>query len=116
MKSFVFPYSISFGKLDSVDDQVEYSLSDANAKRLIRSAEEGGRHQLSEDAFISDICDKVYGAVGKALKEQLIQDPTPVIDALSWNESYDSNAAIGIEQVQEYIDDLILEQGVYSMN
>lgn len=108
MKSFVFPYSISFGKLDSVDDQVEYSLSDANAKRLIRSAEEGGRHQLSEDSFISDICAKVYGAVEKELTEQLMQDPTPVRDALSWDESYDTNAPIGIEQVQEYIDDLMI--------
>ena len=48
MKSFVFPYSISFGKMDSVDGQVDYFLSDANAKRLIRSAEEGGRHVLLE--------------------------------------------------------------------
>ena len=59
MKDFVFPYSISFGKLDSVSDSLTVALSDANAKRLVRSAEEGGRNRLGEDEFISDICTKV---------------------------------------------------------
>lgn len=108
MKHFVFPYSISFGKLDSVGGQVEHSLSEANAKRLIRSAEEGGRHLLSEDSFISDICTKVYKAVEKELTEQLMQDSTPVRDALSWDESYDPSVPIGIKQIREYIDDLMI--------
>lgn len=108
MKRFVFPYSISFGKLDSVEGSISCSLSDADAERLIRSAEEGGRNRLGEDVFISDISDKVYQAVNKKLTKQLLQDPTPVRDAFSWEDSYSSDMAIGIDQIQEYLDDLMI--------
>lgn len=57
MKDFVFPYSISYGKHDSVGNSLTVSLSDVNAKRLIRSAEEGGRNagikQMADPAEIS---------------------------------------------------------------
>lgn len=67
MKKFVFPYSVSFGKGDSYSDKVCFELSDVNAKRLIRSAEEGGRIRLGEDNFIDDIVIKVYREIDKQL-------------------------------------------------
>ena len=108
MKDFVFPYSISFGKLDSVSDSLTVALSDANAKRLVRSAEEGGRNRLGEDEFISDICAKVYKAIDKKLTEELLKDPTPVRDALSWDDSYDPDEPIGKKHIQKYLDDLMI--------
>lgn len=108
MKDFDFPYSISFGKLDSVGDSLTVALSDANAKRLVRSAEEGGRNQLGEDEFISDICAKVYKAIDKKLTEELLKDPTPVRDALSWEDSYDPDDPIGKKHIQKYLDDLMI--------
>ena len=108
MKEFAFPYSISFGKLDSVGDSLTVALSDANAKRLVRSAEEGGRNRLGEDEFISDICAKVYKAIDKKLTEELLKDPTPVRDALSWDDSYDPDEPIGKKHIQKYLDDLMI--------
>lgn len=108
MKDFVFPYSISFGKLDSVGDSLTVALSDANAKRLVRSAEEGGRNRLGEDEFISDICTKVYKAIDKKLTEELLKDPTPVRDALSWDDSYDPDEPIGKKHIQKYLNDLMI--------
>ena len=108
MVDFVFPYSISFGKRDSVGDSLTVALSDANAKRLVRSAEEGGRNQLGEDEFISDICAKVYKALDKKLTEELLEDPTPVRDALSWDDSFDPAKAITKKHVQKYLDELMI--------
>ena len=108
MKEYVFPFSISFGKLDSAEDVLSVALSDANAKHLVRSAEEGGRLKLDEDEFIADICAKVYKAIDKKLTEELLKDPTPVKDALSWDDSFDTNTPIGKKQVQKYLDDLMI--------
>lgn len=108
MKYFVFPYSISFGKLDNIDGDVKHGLSDDKAKRLIRSAEEGGRYRLGEDTFISDICDEIQTALYKKLIAQLRRDPTPVRDALSWNADFDPEKPIGKKEIQEYMDDLMI--------
>ncbi len=108
MKDFVFPYSISFGKRDSIGGDLIVALSDANAKRLVRSAEEGGRNYLGEDEFISDICAKVYKALDKKLTEELLDDPTPVRDALSWDDTYNPNEPIGKKHIQKYLDELMI--------
>ncbi len=63
MKTFDFPYYISFGKGDNVDSCISCELSDEKAKRLERSAKEGGRFRLSEDEEIEDIYDEVYTAI-----------------------------------------------------
>lgn len=63
MKTYEFPYYISFGKGDNVDCWISFELSDENAKRLERSAKEGGRFRLSEDDDIADIYDDVYSAI-----------------------------------------------------
>ena len=55
MKSYVFPYYISFGKLDSVSSEIEFSISDKDAKRLERSAREVGRFRLNEDVALFDL-------------------------------------------------------------
>lgn len=108
MKRYVFPYSVSFGKMDSVDGSFSHALSDENAERLIRSAEEGDRHKLSDDPFISDIFVDVDKALMKKLVKQLLQDPAPVRASLSWKDSYDPSAPIGEKQVREYLDDLMI--------
>ena len=105
MKYFVFPYSISFGKLDSIGGDVKHGLSDDKANRLIRSAEEGGRYRLGEDTFISDICDEIQTALDKKLIAQLRRDPTPVRDALSWNADFDPEKPIGKKEIQDMIDE-----------
>ena len=71
MKRFTFPYYVSFGKGDNTDCEIEVELSDKDAERLVRSANEGGRFRLNEDEGIADICDKVYEAVSQAEKETL---------------------------------------------
>lgn len=104
MKSFVFPYSISFGKRDNTDGEIVHSLSDKDAKRIVRSAEEGGRSLLSEDPFINDINAKVCKAVNKALIEQLIQNSQPVWDFLGADKWADPKKPAGKKRIQEYLD------------
>ena len=106
MKTFVFPYYISFGKNDSISAEIEFALSDKNAKRLIKSAQTGGRFHLDEDEDIGDIYDKVYDAIIKHEKTELRRDPTPVKDALSWSNSDDPDKEITEEQIDRYIDEL----------
>lgn len=106
MKKYTFPYYISFGKLDSVSAEIEYSLSDKDARRLERSAQEGGRFRLSEDDNIGDIFSRVLKAIIKQEKEFLLLDPSPVADALSWADDYDPDAQITEKDIDKYIDDL----------
>ena len=108
MKYFVFPYSISFGKLDSIGGDIRHGLSDDKAMRLIRSAEEGGREKLGEDGFISDIYDETITALNKKLIAELRRDPTPVRDMLSWNADFDPEEPIGKKEILEYLDDLMI--------
>ena len=108
MKYFVFPYSISFGKLDTVSGDIRHGLSDDKAERLIRSAEEGRRHELDEDAFISDIFADIQDALERKLIAALRRDPTPVRDALSWYPGYHPEKPIGTKEIQKYLDDLMI--------
>ena len=108
MKTYTFPFIISFGKLDSVDGQIDYALSDKNAKRLERSAKEGGRLRLDEDEDIQDIFDSVYYAIIDLEKKQLIADPSVVQDALNWENDQYQEATISEEHIDSYLDDLII--------
>ena len=108
MKYFVFPYSISFGKLDSIDGELRHGLSDEKADRLIRSAEEGGHYRLEEDSFISDIFNETQTALHKKLTAQLRLDQTPVRDAMSWLSDSGPQKPIRKEEIQEYLDDLMI--------
>lgn len=95
-----------FGNNDSVSAEIEFALSEKNAKRIIKSAREGGRFRLDEDADIGDIYDKIYDAVIKREKTELRSYPTSVLDALSGGVSYDPAAEITEEQIDEYIGEL----------
>ena len=108
MKTFVFPYYISFGKLDSVGGEIEYALSDKNAKRLERSARDGGRFRLHEDKEINDIYNRVYNAIIDFEKKQLMQDPTMVWDALDIRENHSLETPISEEQINRYLDTLAI--------
>ena len=63
MRKHIFPYFISYGKLDSVDATVEIYLSEKDSKKLERSARFGGRFRLNEDEALSDVYSKVYKAI-----------------------------------------------------
>ena len=78
------------------------------AERLIRSAEEGGRDRLDEDAFLSDVFSEVEASLYKKLTEQLQLDPTPVKDAMNWRSDCDPQNPIGKKEIQEYLDDLLI--------
>ena len=106
MKEYTFPYYISFGKNDSIDCEVTISLSNKNAERLERSAKTKPRFRLDEDEDIWDIYDKVYDAIIKQEKEELLIDFTPVRDALSWTDDYDKDTLITEEQIDNYLDNL----------
>lgn len=106
MKSLVFPFFISFGKLDSVSAEVECSLSEKDAKRLERSAQDGGRLRLDEDEDISDIYDKVYDLIISSEKKALTANPSPVENALSWDDDYDLSAPITDAQIDDYLAEL----------
>lgn len=108
MKTLTFPYYISFGKLDSVSCEIELSISDKDAKRLERSAREGGRFRLSEDEDLSDLYDKVYKNIILFEKDALLSDPSPVKDSLSWEDDYDEDAPITEEQIDHYLDELVI--------
>ena len=108
MKSYVFPYYISFGKLDSVSSEIEISISDKDAKRLERSANEGGHFRLNEDDALSDLYDKVYKAIILSEKEALISDPSPVRDALSWEEDFNEDLSISDAQIDSYLSELAI--------
>ena len=108
MKTITFPYCVSFGKLDSVSAEIELNISDKDAKRLVKSAKEGGRFRLNEDEDISDIYDDVYQEIILSEKEALLLDPSPVIDFLSWEEDFDDNSDITEEHVDYYLDHLTI--------
>lgn len=109
MKSFIFPYYISFGKGDSVDCEISIELTEEDAARLVASANEGGRFRLSEDERIKDIYDMVFTAIMDREKQALMDDPEPVEDALSWEDDYDPDAEITEEQIDAYLDELDMD-------
>lgn len=106
MRSYVFPYAISFGKNDSVDAEIRCEVTEKQAIRLERSAKEGGKFRLSEDECIQDIYDRVYFAILSEEKKILSAYPTPVRDALSWNEDYDLAQGITEVQIDAYLAEL----------
>lgn len=106
MKTILFPYYISFGKLDSVSCEIEVSVSDKDAKRLERSTKEGGRFRLNEDENLSDLYDKVYHQIILTEKDALMSDPSPVKDFLSWEDGYDEDLPITEDQIDYYLDSL----------
>ena len=108
MKSFVFPYYVSFGKLDSVSCEIEIALSDKNAKRLERSAKEGGRFRLDEDQEISDIYDRVFDAILLLEKQTILSDSSLLDDALSWYDEYVPGEPVSEELLDRYLDDLTI--------
>ena len=109
MKTFTFPYYISFGKGDSVDCEITIELTDEDAARLVTSANEGGRFRLREDESIEDIYDAVFTAIMDREKQALMDDPEPVEDALSWEDDYDPDAEITEEQIDAYLDELDMD-------
>ena len=106
MKSFVFPYVISSGKMDETKSSITVAISDEKAKRLERSAKEGGRVRLDGDTNLEDVHDDVYAAFLRAEEKILKADPSPVEAALSWGENYDPAKPVTIRQIREYLADL----------
>lgn len=108
MKTIKFPYFVSFGKLDSVSCEIELSISDKDAKRLEKSAKEGGKFRLNEDEDLSDLYDKVYQKIILKEKDALLSDPSQVKDFLSWEDGYSEDLPITEEQIDYYLDSLAI--------
>lgn len=72
MKEYVFPYSARFGKLDSVDSEIEVSISNKDASKLERSAKEGDKYNLMDEPELGHVFDKVYSAILK--HETIVQE------------------------------------------
>ena len=106
MKSFVFPYVISSGKMDETEGSIVVALSDEKAKRLERTAKEGGRVRLDGDAGLEDVHDDVYAAFLRSEEKNLKANPSPVEAALSWEENYDPAKPVTLRQIREYLADL----------
>ena len=106
MNKFVFPCQVSFGKLDCVDFTIEYELSDVDAQRLVASAQVGKRCNLNEDSDIGDIYEKVLNYAVSQDKASLMEDPSPVEAALSWERDDDSPIEVTEEDIDAYLADL----------
>ena len=101
---FVFPYFVSFGKMDSVDSEILLHLTAEETDRLIASAKEEPRWRLYEDKRICDIYDRVYNAVIDENVKMLREDPEPVIDALDLA----PRDVITDEEVRRYLSNLTI--------
>lgn len=108
MKIYTFPYYISFGKNDGVDCTIDCEINDKQAKRLERSAKEKACFRLDEEDDLHDVYNRVLQAILRHETELLVNDPSIVQDALSWRDDYDESAPVSIEQIREYVDELII--------
>ena len=108
MKTFVFPFYISLGKLDSVSCEIEFELSDKDARRLEQSAKEGGRFRLNEDEDIEDIYYRVYDAIIDSEREGLKANPTIFQDTLNGDDDdSDDQDDLGDQDDQDELDEQI---------
>lgn len=106
MKEFVFPYFISFGRNDSIDNELVCKLSNKDALRLENSAREGGRFRLDEDDAIGNIYKKVYEKIIKAESDYLLANPEIVENWLSWEDDYDPDESINEGDVERYLEEV----------
>jgi len=103
MKSFDFPYYVSYGKGDSTDSIVIVTLSEEEAGRLECSAHTEARWRLYEDPEIKDIYDKVYNLViEQEISEMMLSD---IIDDLR-DEIDDSDEYDDHDLLAQYLDSL----------
>lgn len=106
MKEYTFPYYISYGRNDSVDNEITCKLSNKDAKRLENSAHEGGRFRLDEDSEINDIYNKIYEKIRSTESDFLLANPEIVQDWLSWDDDFNPSKEITGEDVENYLDEL----------
>ena len=118
MKSYIFPYYVSFGKGDNTDGCVTVELTDEEAVRLENSAHEKSRWRLSEDPALEDIFDKVYKKLIEAEIQNILENDDFIDDLredfdesdeegdYEFLEDYFSSLDIGInfpEELQEIV-------------
>ena len=106
MKSYIFPYKISFGKMDSVDAEIECELTEKESKRLVKSANEGGRTRLNDDEDISDIGDKVYWKVVDSEKRAILANPFFEIEDYGDEDEDDEQDDSSGDKIDLYLDSL----------
>ena len=106
MKNIQFPYVVIYDSRNAEKGMIEVSLSEEDARRLIRSANEGGRRFLGDDESIADICLIVFGALSERIVQRLMNDPEPVRKALYGEDSCDPRLPLSEEQYAEYLEKL----------
>ena len=109
MKKFIFPYSISFGKNDNIDLEIEIDLSDNDSQRLFEAATSDKRMRFRDNASVEDIYEEVDSAVIELIRKGIDDDPSPVVDMLSWeDEDYDPDQPITEDQIEQYLEELYI--------
>jgi len=76
MKTYTFPYFVSFGPGDSADNSVDVELTDEESKRIEQSANQDCRFHLYEDASLGDIYEKVCNMAVEQEVECLRDNPS----------------------------------------
>jgi len=108
MKEVIFPYTISYGKNDDVELEIEFNLSDADMQRLAQSAKADQGMDFVNSESVKDIYENVFSAILDAIREDLRDDPSPVEDMLSWEDDYDPDQPITEDQISQYLDELYI--------
>ncbi len=108
MKTYIFPYYVSFGKLDSADGEIELNISERDAMLLEKSAKEGGRFSLSEDDSLSKLYDKILEAILAVEKEMILADPSSISNVLGRSDGYDEGMPESEAFIDSYLEDLTI--------
>ena len=116
MITLTFPVSFCFGKCDFVDSIIEYDLSEADVQRLSIAAAEDDGMDFNQNAGVHDIYDGVYLAVIEREKSELREYPDLVLDMLASeadenDEEFDPDQSITDEQIEKYLDNVIITVG-----
>ena len=80
MKTYIFPYYVSYGKLDGRDGEIEYDLTDEQAERLELSARADYRFHLFEDDELEDIYNEILDSVYEQIIDTMIDDGGSFLD------------------------------------
>ena len=101
-----FPYYVSFGKLDSVDCEIDVELTEAETKILFDSACKEKYDRLGEDEATEAIYEKVYSAIMQEQYQLLLDDESlkdELGEYLELDEKEIETYKFTIEEIEEYL-------------
>ena len=104
---------VSYGKLDSVEYDVDVLISEEDYERLKVSAKNHMR--MAEDSAISDIYEKVYQAALNLDVEVLREDEEMLADKMAWYLDLTPEEAAEREYSDEEIEEMFEAEGARSV-